>query len=536
MSAALVSPADQATIEHQQKVLLDRAQQQREVLQNTISVSELPLSNEHLAADSCQNIHHIDLQGASLLPPSTTERLLSPWRQRCMSLSDISTLVRDITQAYLERGYITSQAWLPEQDISSGILVIRATEGKTESITLEGGSSILISMAFPDLIGKAVNLRDLEQGLEQMNRLSSRSVTIDIQPGTIPGYSQVVLIPAEWRFPARVNISVDNSGQKSTGSSQLSASLVVDNPLRFADQWTVSASRDGEFHHDRQSRSFSISATLPYGYWLFSTQYSWSDFYQTVPANAGTYRYDGTVQAWQAGVNRTLYRDGSQRFALDIALSRRRTENRLAGTRLSISSPTLTSLTSGLGYSRVLGGGYVTFNPAITIGLKEMGATRDSNAHPDAPRSEFRRFSLSASYFYPLSPSLTYMTSFYGQTSPDNLYASERISAGGIYSVRGFKEQSLTGNRGGYWRNELNWQAMTLPDLGELSFTGALDGGHIIGRRRLADGGDIAGISAGFSLHGSQLSQSLTIGAPLVYPNSLEPDRWVVYWLAGVSF
>lgn len=71
VSAALVSPADQATIEHQQKVLLDRAQQQREVLQNTISVSELPLSNEHLAADSCQNIHHIDLQELrfSLLQP-----------------------------------------------------------------------------------------------------------------------------------------------------------------------------------------------------------------------------------------------------------------------------------------------------------------------------------------------------------------------------------------------------------------------------------------------------------------------------------
>lgn len=35
------------------------------------------------------------------------------------------------------------------------------------------------------------------------------------------------------------------------------------------------------------------------------------------------------------------------------------------------------------------------------------------------------------------------------------LYANERLSLGGQYSVRGFKEQYLTGNRGGYWRNEL---------------------------------------------------------------------------------
>ncbi|MEX0631467.1 ShlB/FhaC/HecB family hemolysin secretion/activation protein [Serratia ureilytica] len=64
------------------------------------------------------------------------------------------------------------------------------------------------------------------------------------------------------------------------------------------------------------------------------------------------------------------------------------------------------------------------------------------------------------------SPSLYYLTSAYGQTSADNLYAGERISIGGQYSVRGFKEQYLTGNRGAYWRNELNWQWQTLPGLG----------------------------------------------------------------------
>ncbi|MCS5880938.1 ShlB/FhaC/HecB family hemolysin secretion/activation protein [Klebsiella variicola subsp. variicola] len=42
--------------------------------------------------------------------------------------------------------------------------------------------------------------------------------------------------------------------------------------------------------------------------------------------------------------------------------------------------------------------------------------------------------------------------------------------------MRGFKEQHLLGNRGGYWRNELTGQLLTLPVTGGgLSATGAVD-------------------------------------------------------------
>lgn len=108
----------------------------------------------------------------------------------------------------------------------------------------------------------------------------------------------------------------------------------------------------------------------------------------------------------------------------------------------------------------------MTLNPTVSRGLRMLGATADDPERNGAPRSEFRKLGLSASYFYPLAPSLYYLTSAYGQTSADNLYAGERISIGGQYSVRGFKEQYLTGNRGAYWRNELNWQWWTLPGLG----------------------------------------------------------------------
>jgi hemolysin activation/secretion protein len=101
------------------------------------------------------------------------------------------------------------------------------------------------------------------------------------------------------------------------------------------------------------------------------------------------------------------------------------------------------------------------------------------------------------------------------------------LSVGGQYSVRGFKEQYLSGNRGGYWRNELTWQWMTIPGVGTLSATGALDARTCGEPEGITDGGTLTGTSLGLELAGRWLSQSLTVAMPLSYPDRLNPDKQV---------
>ena len=70
-----------------------------------------------------------------------------------MTLKDIQLRVRDVTQDYLSRGYINSRAWLPEQDIPGGSLVIAVTEGRVETVTLDGHQEKALKMAFPQAEG-----------------------------------------------------------------------------------------------------------------------------------------------------------------------------------------------------------------------------------------------------------------------------------------------------------------------------------------------------------------------------------------------
>ncbi|RLM26743.1 peptide transporter [Brenneria alni] len=527
LAASPINPTDRDSLEQQQKALLDQARQQRLSLENATDLHIPAIAPPPTTQGPCFPIQNVAFRGAEHLSAKDRSVIQQRYQHRCLDLTAINNAVRETTNRYLTHGYITSQAYLQEQDLSGGTLTISVSEGTLEAIELDGETPQAINMAFPDLTGRILNLRDLEQGMEQLNRLPSQQITVDIRPGKQAGGSVAILQRAAHKTPVEFTVGVDNSGQKSTGREQLFANIALDNPLRLADRWWLSASRDSAFSHRYGSRALSGGVSLPYGYWTLAYQYVWNDFFQPVAAGRQHYRYEGQSNTHRLQISRTLYRDGKQKLALESALSRRRTENTLADERLSISSPSLSSISTGFSYSATLAGGYFTLNPTFSHGLRAWGATDDTRG---MPRSEFRKFALSSSYFYPLTPSLYFLTSAYGQTTPDNLYTHQRISLGGDYSVRGFKEQTLTGNRGFYWRNELNWQFATLPLLGDLSLTTALDSGWIAGKTGKVDGGNMTGAALGLAAASRSVNQSLSLGVPLHFPHGLRPDNAVLYW------
>ncbi|MCT4717501.1 ShlB/FhaC/HecB family hemolysin secretion/activation protein, partial [Enterobacteriaceae bacterium H20N1] len=134
-------------------------------------------------------------------------------------------------------------------------------------------------------------------------------------------------------------------------------------------------------------------------------------------------------------------------------------------------------------------------------------------------------------YQRPVTNDLWWLTSFYGQWSPDRLYGSERLTIGGESSVRGFKEQYLSGDNGGYWRNELNYTLFTLPVIGQVSSVAALDGGWL--QKDNHDpraSGALWGAAVGLSTASRYYSGQFTVGLPVKYPDWLAPDRISIYY------
>jgi hemolysin activation/secretion protein len=159
----------------------------------------------------------------------------------------IDVLTKGLQQAILSRGYVTTRVLVQPQDLTGGTLTLALVPGIVRSIAFADPSMWgTWKTAYPTRGHDVLNLRDLEQGLEQMKRVGSQDVSMEIRPTDVPGESDVVLTVKRakpWTFVA----SVDNSGTESTGKWQGNVSLGIDNPLGLNDIFTVGANQDLSF-------------------------------------------------------------------------------------------------------------------------------------------------------------------------------------------------------------------------------------------------------------------------------------------------
>jgi len=145
-------------------------------------------TQENATQDSgvCVQVNNIMLHSSTHLSESTKAILVNPYVRRCLSMRDMNGLIRDIVNHYVELGYVTTRAYVAPQDLASGTLEITVVEGAIEGIQLNQGSGQdqrRVSTAFPGLQGNTLNLRDIEQGLDQLNRLPSSNAKMEIVPG-----------------------------------------------------------------------------------------------------------------------------------------------------------------------------------------------------------------------------------------------------------------------------------------------------------------------------------------------------------------
>lgn len=535
--AAPLSPADRSSVQQQQQQILDENQRQREELDRSVVLPEservrLPV----MPSGTCFTTSRIDIEGANQLSPKAVIKLTAPWVNQCLDIPRLTALTNAISDWYISRGYITSRAFLTEQDLSSGVLHIAVLEGKLQAIHLDGVPSGTLKMAFPGLEGKILNLRDLEQGMEQLNRVRQTPVEIEILPGSQQGFS-IVNLTAAPESPLNGSVSFDNSGQKSTGTGQLSGALFANNLFGLADKGFISGGRSSDFSSSKDAQNFAAGVSIPYGYGLLDYSYSWSNYLSTIDNNGYAWRSTGDSETHRLTGSWGLFRNGDIKTTASLGLTHRINRNKLNEVLLETSSRKLSSVSLGINHTQKIASGVATLNPMFTQGGPWFGAENDHHKYGDVPKAEFRKWSVSGSFQRPLAENLWWLSSLYFQWSPDRLYGSERLTLGGETSVRGFKEQYISGDNGGYWRNEVNYSLFTLPVLGQISAMAAFDGGWL-----KQDGfdssasGTLWGAALGLTRSGRWFSSQFTVGTPVNYPGWLAPDHFNIYYRMAVAF
>ncbi|AIS15695.1 ShlB family hemolysin secretion/activation protein [Pseudomonas chlororaphis subsp. aurantiaca] len=538
---AAPSPGDTDLIRERQDRLLEEQRRRLEELKDLPGKEAAPTAPTAPADTRCFPIKDIELKGDDSLSPAERERLLKPYIGQCLGVSQLNELLKVITDHYIEKGLVTSRAYLPEQDLSGGHLKIIVVEGLLEGLKGAADSQLSereLAMAFPGQVGALVNLREIEQAIDQLNRLPSNQAQMELAPGQELGGSKV-LVKNTAQKPWRASLSRNNDGQKSTGEQKWDTGFEWDSPLGLADQLILHGGHDAISDHQKTSKNAMLYYNVPWGWWNFSYTYSQSEYRALAQANGFNFKQSGDSQNHQLRAERVILRDAVSKTSVNVGLAHLRTNNYIEDSRLENSSNRLSEWQVGLNHGRRLGSAFVNLDLGMQNGIGAFDAQRNDHPGPGEPNARYRKYTATLSYLQPFKlwgESFSFTSLMTGQRSEDVLFSPQRLSLGGSSSVRGYKDQTLSGDSGGYWRNDLRWtRPVTLgwlrPVFGEYGASVGYDQG-VIRNDRYNDNehGRVSSNSLELFARGQYVSTSVTFAHSLERPNVITEREAPIYF------
>ncbi|MDA0147407.1 ShlB/FhaC/HecB family hemolysin secretion/activation protein [Vibrio sp. LaRot3] len=533
-SVALLSPNARDQIEQEQAERLkniESSEQDIERLNTFEPLPELPSQDSH----QCFEIKEIEFKGSTLFSSEELLELIE-FVPSCLSITDINEYLRVITNEYISLGYVTSRAFLAPQDLSDGVLELIIIEGQVEKGMLNGKEQGAITQAYPVKAGDLLNLRDIEQALDQINRLQRYNAQIQIVPSEQQGFSVVEIKSTEGK-PWFVSVGYNNGGSENTGEQQVSGYFETGDLLNLLEKWTLSGSKSAESSDLFDSESLNFSLDIPYGYWNASYRSSYSSYLTSFEHNGFLIDSSGRTNTHNVGLNYLLFRDNKSKAKITTTLSHRRDKNFMMGSLIEASSRNLSHGMAGMEYSSRIGSGFITLYPQLFWGTDWFGGEESLSNDDRLPQAEFFKGALTTSYSTQLVSSLGYRTTLFGQWSNDTLYGSQRISIGGQYSVRGFKNASISGDQGYYWRNELSYSFGQVGIIGDVRLELAIDTGAIVkDKHDQYEQGSLIGSALAIKTRNKYVSTQLSIGAPIDHPDRLNPDDYSLNYTIDISF
>lgn len=543
-AAAAPTPGDQDLIRDRQNRLLEEQRRRLEELQDLPGKDTKPQAPALPADTRCFPIQDIELKGADSLSAADRARLLKPYIGQCLGVAQLNQLLKAIIDHYIDNGRVTSRAYLPQQDLSSGHLQVLVVEGKLEALKGAQGSTVTdreLAMAFPGKVGEALNLREVEQLADQLSRLPSKQAQMELTPGSQIGGSEVVVKNVAQK-PWRASLSRNNDGQKSTGEQQWGAGLEWDSPLGLADQLILRGGHDAISDHQKTSKNSMLYYNVPWGWWNFSYTYSESDYRTPGDLQGFKYKQTGDSQNHQLRAERVIHRDDLSKTSVNVGLTHLRTNNYFNDERLDVSSNRLSEFQVGINHGRRIGSAFVNLDVGMQNGTGAFDAQKDEQERIRGiltPTPRYRTYTATMSYLQPFTlwgESLSFSSLATGQRSEDVLYPAQRMSLGGSYSVRGFKDQQLSGDSGGYWRNEVRWaRPVTVdwlrPAFAEYGASVGYDQGVIRNDRYNDDQhGRVSSNSVELFARGKHVSTSVTFAHSLERPGVVTEREAPIYF------
>lgn len=397
-------------------------------------------------------VNRIEVTGSTVLSSEQLNRITKPFEGSTVSFQELTSVIDEINQLYLEQGYTNSRAILEAQTIANGVVQIRVVEGTLERIEVEGTRRLNSSYVRSRVnlgVGTPLNTTKLE---EQLRLLRTdplfKNVEATLRSGSGPGQSILVVRVTEAE-PFEASVSFDNYSPPSVGSERLGINASYRNLTGNGDELGASYYRTTTGGADVFDFSYRIPLNAMNGTLQLRVAPNRNEITQS-PFDEFDIR--GESQLYEISYRQPLIRSLGEEFALSLGFAYQ------SGQTFTFAGPTpfgfgpderglsrTSVIKFGQDYLRWDSLGAWSLRSQFSFGTGLFNATTNPDSIPDGRFVSWlgqvqRAQLLSKNNLLILQADL--------QLTPDALLPSQQFIIGGGQSLRGYRQNVRAGDNG----------------------------------------------------------------------------------------
>jgi len=395
-------------------------------------------------------VKSVRISGNTLFDTATLHGLVADMEGKSLTLSQLADLAARITDYYHSHGYPLARAIIPPQVIKDGVVEFVVIEAHYDKIKLDNKSrvnnSLLQATLSPVQSGQVIDEKVLNRSLLLLSDIQGTATTATLKPGDRVGTSDLLVEVA----PGPVisgNVALDNYGNRYTGRARAGLALNINNPLRHGDVLSVGGLSSGKgMNYGRIAYETLLNGKGT------RTGGAYSALRYILGDTLSNLQGHGSAQVGSVWVRHPLVRSRDFNLYGRIQYDRKQLRDRIdvSAIRTDRHLNTWAVSLSGDVRDTFLSGGINAWNLGWTGGsvLFDDRAAQLADAVTAGIKGRFSKWNASFARLQRLSSKSTLYFSAYGQLATTNLDASEKMIAGGPYSVRAYDISALSGDEG----------------------------------------------------------------------------------------
>ena len=177
-----------------------------------------------VAQDEHFDIVRFQIEGNTLLPEAEVQGIVAPLAGPKRVYGDVQKALEALEGAYRRAGFSTVQVFVPEQELTTGVVRLVVTEGVIGKVLISGNHYLderNIRASLPGLKeGKAPNLRQMSEEIQLANENPAKQLEVTLGVSEQEGKVDAKVVVTE-ENPQRAFATLDSTGTHATGTSRL---------------------------------------------------------------------------------------------------------------------------------------------------------------------------------------------------------------------------------------------------------------------------------------------------------------------------